>query len=218
MTAPRAVRAVRAVRIVLASGSARRPELLAALGLPFEVAPTHVDESSAVRDPRTLARLLAERKARAGAATQDAETAVVAADTLVTLEGHIFGKPADAAEATATLLALRGRTHEVISGVAVASGGALASDVVVTRVTMRAYTSDEVAEYVASGDPLDKSGAYAIQHPTFAPAARVDGCLCSVIGLPLWTVRRLLHTVAALESAPPAFERCAACPCRESAP
>lgn len=201
-------------RIVLASGSARRPELLAGLGLPFEVAPTHVDESSEVRDPATLARMLAERKARAGAVAQGSEATIVAADTLVTLDGRIFGKPADAAEAVATLGALRGRTHEVISGVAVAAGGDLTSDVVVTRVTMREYSDDEVAAYVASGDPLDKSGAYAIQHPTFAPAASIEGCLCSVIGLPLWALRRLLHTVAHIEASPPAFERCAACPCR----
>ena len=205
-------------RIVLASGSARRPELLAGLGLPFEVAPTHVDESSELRDPATLARMLAERKARAGVEAQGADVAVVAADTLVTLEGRIFGKPADAAEATATLHTLRGRTHQVISGVAVASSGTLASEVTVTRVTMRTYTDAEVDTYVASGDPLDKSGAYAIQHPTFAPAASIEGCLCSVIGLPLWTVRRLLDTVAHIEADAPSFERCAACPCREAAP
>ena len=205
-------------RIVLASGSARRPELLAGLGLPFEVAPTHVDESSELRDPATLARMLAERKARAGAEVQGPAVAVIAADTLVTLKGRIFGKPANAAEATATLNTLRGLTHEVISGVAVASGGALASDVVVTRVTMRAYTEAEVAAYVASDDPLDKSGAYAIQHPTFAPAASIDGCLCSVIGLPLWTVRRLLGTAAHIKADAPLFERCAACPCRGATP
>jgi predicted house-cleaning NTP pyrophosphatase (Maf/HAM1 superfamily) len=80
---------------------------------------------------------------------------------------------------------------------------------------MRPYTDEEIAAYIASGDPFDKSGAYAVQHPTFAPAARVDGCLCSVIGLPLWTLRTLLSEVAHLDTATPSFERCAACPCHE---
>ncbi len=202
------------LHLVLASGSARRPELLSGLGLPFEVAPTHVDESSEERDPSTLARLLAERKALAGTEVQGPDACVITADTLVTRNGRIFGKPADAAEAVATLQTLRGETHEVISGVAVAYGGSVGSVVIVTRVTMRDYTDAEIAEYVASGDPLDKSGAYAIQHAGFAPAARVEGCLCSVIGLPLWTLRGLLYDVAGIEATPPIFARCETCPCR----
>lgn len=210
------------MRLVLASGSARRPELLAGLGLPFAVAPTAVDESSDERDPAALACLLALRKARAGAAAAPG-AAVIAADTLVTLDGRFFGKPADAAEARATLEALRGRTHQVVTGVAVVApsvgrhpeGAREGVEAVTTHVTMRPYTDAEITAYVASGDPLDKSGAYAIQHPTFAPAAAVDGCLCSVIGLPLWTARALLRTVAHIEAPPPAFDRCATCPLRD---
>src|SRR5688572_18882403 len=180
------------MRIVLASASARRPELLSALGLPFEVAPANVDESSDERDPVALTRELALRKARAGSAAAP-DAVVIGADTLVVLEGRLLGKPANADEARATLEALRGRTHQVVSGVAVVASGSEGSDVVTTHVTMRNYTDDEIEAYVTSGDPLDKSGAYAIQHPTFAPAARVEGCLCSVIGLPLWTLRSLLR-------------------------
>jgi septum formation protein len=217
-------------RIILASGSARRPELLAGLGVRFDVAPANVDESS---DERVLTRDLALRKARAGA-TSAPDAIVIGADTLVVLGGQLLGKPADPAEARATLEALRGRTHQVVSGVAVVApagaprsvhlepverrgtpASAEGAAVVTTHVTMRPYTDEEIAAYIASGDPFDKSGAYAVQHPTFAPAARVDGCLCSVIGLPLWTLRTLLSEVAHLDTATPSFERCATCPCHE---
>lgn len=201
------------MRLILASGSARRPELLAGLGLPFEVSPTGVDESSEERDPVALARLLALRKARAGAAAAP-EAAVIGADTLVTLDGRFFGKPVDAAEARATLQTLRGRTHRVVSGVAVVASTGEAVEAVTTHVTMRAYTDTEIDAYIATGDPLDKSGAYAIQHPVFAPAAAIEGCLCSVIGLPLWTVRALLASVAHIEASPPVFDRCTGCPLR----
>jgi len=200
--------------IVLASGSARRPELLERLGVFFTVDPTHVDESSDETDPAVLTRDLTLRKVRAGAAAHP-DAAVVAADTLVILDGRILGKPADAAEATATLQALRNRTHQVVTGVAVAFGGRIESEVVSTNVTMRDYTDAEIAEYVASGDPMDKSGAYAIQHPTFLPASRAEGCICSVVGLPLWVTRGLLQTVTGLEVGRPNFTRCRACPTRD---
>ena len=201
------------MRVILASGSARRSELLAGLGLPFEVIPTGVDETSDERDPAALACLLALRKARAGAAAAP-DAAVIAADTLVTLDGRFFGKPADATEARTTLQTLRGRTHQVVTGVAVAAPTGEAVEAVTTHVTMRAYTDAEIDAYIATGDPLDKSGAYAIQHPTFAPAAAIEGCLCSVIGLPLWTTRALLATAAHIDASPPAFDRCTSCPLR----
>lgn len=205
------------MRLILASGSARRPELLGGLGVPFEVIPTGVDESSDERDPQALARELALRKARAGAAAAP-DAAVLAADTLVTLDGRFFGKPADAAEARATLQALRGRTHQVVSGVAVVAPTGEAVEVVTTHVTMRPFTDEEIDAYIATGDPLDKSGAYAIQHPTFAPAARIEGCLCSVIGLPLWAARGALASAAGIETTPPSFGRCRMCPQRPSSP
>lgn len=201
------------MRLILASGSARRPELLGGLGVPFEVSPTGIDESSDERDPTALARELALRKARAGAAaTPDA--AVLAADTLVSLDGRFFGKPADAAEARATLQILRGRTHQVVTGVAVVAPTGEGVEVVTTHVTMRPYTDAELDAYIATGDPLDKSGAYAIQHPTFAPAATIEGCLCSVIGLPLWPARALLASAAHIEASAPAFDRCTSCSLR----
>ena len=236
------------MKLVLASGSPRRTELLAALGVQFEVRPADVDESSDEPEPARLAEELALRKARAVARTSESGTAVLGADTIVVLGRRVFGKPADADEARTALTALRARTHEVISGVAVVvvpestgrseagvrvGKGASAvvplapagrgdrgerldaSDVAVTRVTMRDYSDTEIEAFIATGVPFDKSGAYAVQHPTFAPAAAVDGCLCSVIGLPLWTARRLLRT-AGIEATPPTLDRCAACPLRES--
>jgi len=202
------------VRLVLASGSARRPELLAALGVKFEVIPADVDESSEERDPERLAVELALRKAAAVAARAP-DAAVLAGDTLVTLDGHFFGKPAGPEAATATLQALRGRTHQVVSGVAAVVGGRQASAPVVTSVTMRDYRDDEIAAFVATGRPFDKSGAYAIQDAEFAPVERYEGCMCSVIGLPLWTARRLLLEVTGVETAPPGYDRCSACPLRQ---
>ena len=201
------------MRLILASGSARRPELLAAIGVAFEVIPADVDESSDEPDPGRLAVELALRKATAVAAREPG-AAVIGADTLVHLDGRYFGKPADPAAAVETLEALRGRTHQVVSGIAVVCDDRHAAEAVVTHVTMRDYTAEEIAAFVATGRPMDKSGAYAIQDDVFAPVAACDGCLCSVIGLPLWTTRRLLETIGGVEASAPAYERCEACPAR----
>ena len=200
--------------LVLASASPRRRELLAALGLEFRVDPTDVDESSEEPDPRRRASQLALRKARAAARAHPHAT-VIAADTIVALDGRMLGKPDGAAEAGAMLGALRGRRHEVVSAVAVAAEGREAVEAASTAVTMRDYGDDEIGRFIARGEPFDKAGGYAVQDAEFDPAASVDGCLCAVIGLPLWTVRGLLARVAAIEAAPPALERCAACPLRE---
>jgi MAF protein len=199
--------------LILASASPRRRELLAALGMPFDVHPADIDERASERDPARLAEGLALRKARA---TAEAERAgarpVIGADTVVVLDGRVLGKPADADEATAMLSSLRGRTHEVVTGVAVLAGERAAADHARTLVTMRQYTEAEIEHYVASGAPFDKAGGYAIQDPQFAPVERCDGCECSVIGLPLWTVGRLLRTAAGIDVDEPAYDRCAACP------
>ena len=199
---------------VLASASPRRRELLAALGLDFVVRPSDVDESSEEPDPRRRASQLALRKARAAAAAHP-RAPVIAADTIVVLDGRVLGKPDGVAEAAAMLGALRDRRHEVVSAVAVASEGRDAVEAATTAVTMRDYDDDEIARFIARGEPFDKAGGYAVQDAEFAPAASVDGCLCAVIGLPLWTLRGLLAHVAGIETAPPALERCAACPLRE---
>ncbi len=199
---------------VLASASPRRRDLLAALGLDFVVRPTDVEESSEEPDPQRRASQLALRKARAAAAAHPSAP-VIAADTIVVLDGRVLGKPDGADEAAAMLGALRGRSHEVVSAVAVASEGRDAVEAATTAVTMRDYGDEEIRRFIARGEPFDKAGGYAVQDAEFAPAASVDGCLCAVIGLPLWTVRGLLARVACIEAAPPAIERCAACPLRE---
>ena len=188
--------------LILASASPRRRELLPALGLDFDIRPADLDEASEEPDPARRASRLALRKAHALAAAHPA-AAVIGADTIVALDGRTLGKPSDAEEATAMLTALRGRTHEVVTAVAVVSGGRTAAEAVTTAVTMRDYADDEIARYVARGEPLDKAGGYAIQDPELAPAASIDGCRCAVIGLPLWTLRTLLAAAAAIEAQPP---------------
>jgi len=200
--------------VVLASASPRRRELLTALGVPFEVDAANVDESSDEPDAARLAEGLALRKARV-VAERRPDAPVLAADTIVVLDGRVLGKPASDAEAIAMLEALRGRDHEVITGVAVRRGERVAADHARTAVRMRAYSDDEVTRYVERGEPFDKAGGYAIQDPDFRPGS-VSGCECSVIGLPLWTTRRLLRAAAGLEVATPALERCGRCPLAET--
>ena len=202
--------------IILASGSPRRRELLAALGVRFEVDPADVDESTGDHDPVRVAEHLALLKARTVAARHP-NAVVIGSDTVVALDGRLLGKPADAGEARAMLRALRGRTHEVATGVGVVFGDAHALAHLVahasTAVTMRDYAERDMETFIATGSPFDKAGGYASQDPVFAPTARIDGCACSVIGLPLWTLRRLLHD-AGIEAGAPALDRCADCPCR----
>jgi len=201
-------------RLVLASQSPRRRELLKLLGLPFE--PAVADVSETARAQETPAQLVT-RLSRAKATDLDLDPAdrplVIGCDTVVALENgrgaeRILGKPADAEEATAMLQALRGRAHTVYSAVtAAAPGRGLKTELAATRLRMRSYTEAEIAAYVASGDPFDKAGAYAIQHAGFHPVGEIDGCYTSVMGLPLCHLTRLLHT----RGCPPAADVPAAC-------
>ena len=124
---------------------------------------------------------------------------IVAADTAVVDGDDILGKPADEADAAAMLRRLRGRPHAVLTGVAVldAHTGHMASTVVRTVVHMRAFSDAEIAAYIASGDPMDKAGAYAIQNRTFAPVERIEGCYANVVGLPLCALGCLLRRLGA---------------------
>ena len=198
--------------IVLASASPRRRELLAALGVAFEVDAADIDETIAERDPARAAEALAVRKARA-VAVRHPGAIVIAGDTVVALDGTLLGKPAGAEEARAMLRALRGRTHEVASGVAVALDGRVEAAHAVTHVTMRNYADAEIEAFIDSGSPFDKAGGYAIQDEAFAPVAHLRGCTCCVIGLPLWPLRALLRA-AGIEAEEPGLERCAGCPLR----
>lgn len=199
-------------RVVLASGSPRRRELLAALDIPFDIDVSDVDETVEETDPVRVAEMLAERKARAVAARQP-DAVVIGSDTVVALDGRLLGKPADPAEAHAMLSALRGRTHQVVTGVSVVHRGHASVAHASTDVTMRDYSEAEMAAFIATGSPYDKAGGYAIQDPDFAPVARFDGCECAVIGLPLWTLRALL-VEAGVAAEEPHLDRCAGCPAR----
>lgn len=180
-------------RLILASGSPRRRELLALLNIPFDVVTAETDENVAGGyDPVETAKAIAAAKARAVKA-QVGEGLVLAADTIVFHRGQLLGKPREAAEARNALSQMRGRWHLVITGLALAlDSGPLVVSAVETRVKMRRYGLDEVASYVASGEPMDKAGAYAIQDPVFQPVARVEGCYANVMGLPLCAIYMLL--------------------------
>ena len=180
--------------LILASNSPRRRQLIALTGLPFAVSAANVDESQFANEtPADYVLRLAEIKARAIRADED--QLVLAADTTVVDGSDVLGKPVDEAEAVVMLTRLRGHTHQVYTGVALlrVSDGLLVKDLCVTDVPMRDYSDEEIRSYVATGDPLDKAGAYAIQHPEFHPVARMDGCYASVMGLPLCHVVRMLR-------------------------
>jgi len=178
---------------VLASNSPRRRELLGLGGVPFAAQAAEVDES--VREdeaPEAYVLRLAEEKARAIAAETGAGVLVLAADTTVVHEGEILGKPVDAAEAHAMLNNLRGRRHQVYTGIALLIDGELATDLAITEVPMRTYSDAEMDAYIASGDPFDKAGGYAIQNADFHPVEQLEGCYANVIGLPLCHIARNL--------------------------
>lgn len=181
--------------ILLASNSPRRKQLLALAGWPYRIQPAEVDETPLPGEPAEAYVLrLAESKARAAAASAE-DGLVLAADTTVVDAGAILGKPNDADQARAMLRQLRGRTHQVLTALAVLQGCSdrLLTDVCATDVPMRAYTEAEIEAYVASGDPLDKAGAYAIQHTGFHPVASLAGCYANVVGLPLCHLARTLR-------------------------
>lgn len=175
------------MRIVLASGSPRRRELLAGLGLNFEVLAADVDESvHAGETPAVYVARLAREKAAAVEKRIGGGAFVIAADTTVSLGDEIFGKPADAPEAARMLERLAGHTHRVTTGFALATpAGFVADEVVATQVTMRPLSGDEIRWYVATGEPFDKAGGYAIQGLAAHFITGVHGSVTNVIGLPL---------------------------------
>jgi len=150
---------------------------------------------------------LAETKARAVASEVQAGPLVLAADTIVVDGDELLGKPADATDATRMLRQLRGRVHRVYTGLAVlrTGDGQILTDLCVTDVPMRAYSNEEIEAYVRSGDPLDKAGAYGIQHGGFRPVQVLSGCYASVMGLPLCHLTRLLGALGLPAQADPSL-------------
>jgi MAF protein len=186
--------------ILLASNSPRRKELLALTGLPFVILPVNVDETPKPKeDPESCARRLAETKAQT--AVNQAEVMgfptdqlILASDTIVVMDGEILGKPTDEADAKRMLKLLKGKTHQVITAICIQRihSDERATDVCISPVPMRKYTDEEISAYVETGDPLDKAGAYAIQHSGFHPVHGMKDCYASVMGLPLCHVSRLM--------------------------
>lgn len=185
------------MRLYLASTSPRRRELLRWLGLPFDLLAPEVDEARLPGEPAdSMVRRLSLAKARACAHLYPNDL-IIAADTTVLLDGDVLGKPVDATDAVSMLSRLRGLPHVVYSGVAVLGPGREWSYVCQSTVWMRDLTDVEIASYVASGDPLDKAAAYAVQHRDFRPVARVEGCFANVMGLPVCRVAEVLREFGA---------------------
>lgn len=178
--------------LVLASASPRRRELLAAAGIDVEVLPVDLDETPLDGEaPDAHVKRLAREKAQAALAQRPAAV-VLGADTIVLAGGAILGKPKDAEDAARMLRALSGRAHEVLTGVALTSRRGVSVDLARTRVWFGQLTEDEIADYVASGEPRDKAGAYAIQGLASKFVVRIDGSYSNVVGLPVALVYRLL--------------------------
>ena len=182
--------------MVLASNSPRRRQLLTLADWTFSVSVADVDESQYKNElPADYVLRLAETKARAVVGRSHKDQIILAADTAVVDSMDILGKPKDMTEAVTMLTRLRGHTHQVYTGVALlrVSDGLLLKDLCVTDAPMRDYSDEEIQAYVQTGDPLDKAGAYAIQHPHFHPVAEMSGCYASVMGLPMCHVVRMMR-------------------------
>ena len=179
--------------LVLASGSPRRRQLLEMLGLEFRIVAPNVDETRGSSElPEEYVTRLAREKARV-VAGRERGAVVLAADTTVVLRGAIFEKPQTPAQAVEMLAQLAGRTHQVMTAVAVARDGRLAHAVDVTDVTFRPLSRDQIAAYVATGEPMDKAGAYAIQGKGAALVEGIRGDFFGVMGLPLRLALELLE-------------------------
>ena len=178
--------------LILASASPRRRELLTQAGLKFTVAAANLNENL-LPDEAAAAYVqrLAEEKAQSvwnahqSSDTLDDPLMVLGADTCVVCDGHILGKPADTTDARRMLELLSGRTHAVLTGLAVISGRKIVRDVEVTQVTFNQLNDREIAQYIANGEPLDKAGAYGIQGYAARWIPRIEGCYFNVMGLPI---------------------------------
>ena len=198
------------MRVVLASASPRRPELLGMIGIAHEVDPADIDESVRAGESDTDYALRLATEKGVAVAARHPDALVIAADTIVVVDGRIFGKPVDWADACRMLRVLSGRTHVVHTAVAVVrdAGRRVESEVESTRVTFRELDDSEVAAYVATGEPMDKAGAYGIQGYGATIVERVEGDYFTVMGLALRQLVSLLERVGvpyrfhALEAGP----------------
>jgi len=199
MDCVRILRVTDKTTIILASNSPRRRQLLALGNWKFTVVVSDVDETQqAGETPRDYVLRLAQAKALAMVEkSQGEDVIIIGSDTTVVDADSILGKPTNGEDAARMLNQLRGHTHQVYTGVAFyrVRDGKMLTELCVTDVPMRAYSDDEIAAYVQTGDPLDKAGAYAIQHPNFQPVESMRGCYASVMGLPMCHVTRSLRAL-----------------------
>jgi septum formation protein len=182
-------------RLILASTSPRRRELLGRLGVPFETVASRYDESlvdPTAMKPSDYVMRLACGKAEEAAGRTAGDALIIGADTTVVLDGHCLNKPADADDARRMLMALSGRTHEVYTGLCLIHGSTCITDFAVTEVTFDTIDDATLAAYVATGEPLDKAGAYGIQGKALSFIPHIKGDYFNVVGLPLEHIRRML--------------------------
>lgn len=180
------------MRVILASSSPRRLQLLQQIGIEAEVRPAAFDELSTGKMADEVVLANAVGKCQVVCAACGDKVPVIAADTVVVLDGKILGKPKDAADAVRMLTELSGRTHKVLTGVAVSFDGRQLAEVCETEVIFRTLTAAEIADYVATGEPLDKAGAYGIQGRGAVFVEKINGCYNNVVGLPLTRLHLML--------------------------
>jgi len=180
-------------RVVLASSSPRRRDLLNLIGIEHEIRPADLDETHiAGESPKAHAERLARAKAEAIAASAP-EALVIGADTVVVIDGAILGKPRDASDALRMLRMLEGRTHSVLTGVAAVWRGRIVSEIVSVEVTFKPLSASELSSYIATGEPMDKAGAYGIQGYGATIVSRVEGDYFAVMGLSLVALVALMN-------------------------
>ncbi|EOI6397507.1 nucleoside triphosphate pyrophosphatase [Yersinia enterocolitica] len=187
--------------LYLASGSPRRRELLTLLDVPFEVLKTEVEEQRrAEESAQQYVQRLAQDKARAGVSVAPQDLPVLGADTIVVLNGQVLEKPRDKAHAQQILSALSGQQHQVITAVSLADRKNMLSAMVVTDVTFRVLSQLEISDYIATGEPMDKAGAYGIQGKGGCFVRSITGSYHAVMGLPLVETHELLSNFIALRN------------------
>ena len=181
------------MQVILASASPRRLALLQQIGISAEVCPADFDEvSGSVVQAEDVVLANALGKCKAVVKIKGDDLPVIAADTVVVAEGVILGKPQDAEEAVKMLKQLSGKTHKVLTGIAIAYAGKILAEVCETKVVFRELSDDEIKQYVATGEPLDKAGAYGIQGKGAVLVEKIDGCYNNVVGLPLTRMQLIL--------------------------
>ena len=181
------------IKFVLASNSPRRKQLFGLGGWDFTVIVADIDETPFENEsPRDYVIRLAQAKALAVQPKAEADAVILGSDTTVVDGNEILGKPVHDEDARRMLNQLRGRVHQVYTAIAILQNGKMVTDLSIIDVPMRAYSDAEIESYIQSGDPMDKAGAYAIQHPEFQPVSFLEGCRAGVMGLPMCHVLRSL--------------------------